>query len=132
MEYSPKLAAFGRELTLEYFANDLEVGSYFIIRPHGELDKLGIPIFIVDGEFWGKYGLSNHWKYQVVNPDGTLQEEIFSSYGSRVPHWMKVSKQDAVNMAMLIYEQGIDCPITMEYMEQRGLFFKQQPSHSSA
>lgn len=132
MEYYPELAALGRELTLKYCGNDLEVGSYFIIRPHGDINKPGIPIYIVDGEFWGKYGLSNYWKYRIVNPDGSLQETIISSYGSSAPHWMKVSKQDAVGMAMLIYEHGIDCHTTMKYIEKRGLFLKQKPSHSSA
>lgn len=35
---------------------------------------------IIDGQYWGEYGLSNHWTWREYKEDGTLGKE-HSGYG---------------------------------------------------
>lgn len=41
----------------------------------------GHTIKIVSGQYWGEYGLSNHWYWREVLPDGTLSENLEYGYG---------------------------------------------------
>lgn len=38
---------------------------------------------IIGGCYWAEGGLSNHWTWQKVLPDGSLSPEKFSGYGWR-------------------------------------------------
>lgn len=44
----------------------------------------GYKVKIVDGEYWGTYGISNFWHWHRVLEDGTLSEEKESGYGWRM------------------------------------------------
>lgn len=35
----------------------------------------GRKVKIISGQFWGTYGLSNHWVWKEVHEDGTLGKE---------------------------------------------------------
>lgn len=35
----------------------------------------GRPVFVTGGYYMGNRGVSNHWSYRVINPDGTLGEQ---------------------------------------------------------
>ena len=41
----------------------------------------GYKVKIVSGQYWGTYGLSNHWDWRRVKKDGTLSKKIYSGYG---------------------------------------------------
>lgn len=68
-----------RNLTEEYYGNDLRIGGHFNHPDHGH-------IVITDGQFWGTYGLSNFWSWRKVSDDGTVSKERFSGYGGDWPH----------------------------------------------
>jgi len=40
----------------------------------------GYPVKVVDGQYWGTYGLSNFWSWRRVKPDGSLGR-LVSGYG---------------------------------------------------
>jgi hypothetical protein len=46
----------------------LEIGRYFK-HPDGRT------ILVVKGQYWGTHGLSNHWTWKRVLPDGSLGAE---------------------------------------------------------
>lgn len=43
----------------------------------------GRRVKIVDGQYWGTHGLSNHWSWREVQADGSLSEKKESGYGWR-------------------------------------------------
>lgn len=43
----------------------------------------GRTVQIIGGQYWGKHGLSNHWQWREVLPDGELAEQVENGYGWR-------------------------------------------------
>jgi hypothetical protein len=41
----------------------------------------GRTVQITSGQYWGDYGISNHWHWREVLPDGTLSEKEEYGYG---------------------------------------------------
>lgn len=41
----------------------------------------GRTVEIVSGQYWGEHGLSNHWSWREVLPEGGLAEKVESGYG---------------------------------------------------
>lgn len=41
----------------------------------------GRKVKIVDGQYWGTYGLSNFWYWQEILEDGSLSETTEHGYG---------------------------------------------------
>ena len=41
----------------------------------------GRTVKIVEGQFYGRYGLSNFWCWREVLPDGSLSEKLEHGYG---------------------------------------------------
>ena len=44
----------------------------------------GRTVKIISGQFWGEHGLSNHWSWKEVFPDGKLSETVEHGYGWEV------------------------------------------------
>lgn len=65
------------------------VGEYRLID--------GQPCRIVSGQYWGQFGLSNHWSWKVVLPNGSLSKEEKSGYGDS--NWKKLSRRQAIRLA---------------------------------
>lgn len=38
---------------------------------------------IISGQYWGTYGLSNHWSWKEVRSDGSLSKTVEHGYGWR-------------------------------------------------
>lgn len=45
----------------------------------------GVLVEIVDGQYWGTHGLSNHWSWRRVLPNGNLCAATESGYGWTPP-----------------------------------------------
>ncbi len=57
---------WARELTEEVLgAAPFRVGDE-IRHPDGRLVR------VIAGQYWGQYGLSNHWSWQEIGPDGQV------------------------------------------------------------
>lgn len=41
----------------------------------------GRMVRIISGQWWGTYGLSNHWSWQEVLPNGKLSSKVEHGYG---------------------------------------------------
>jgi hypothetical protein len=63
-----------RKLTEECFPHSMAVGQT-IRHPDGRTVK------VTDGQFWGRYGVSNFWYWREVMPDGSLSETLEHGYG---------------------------------------------------
>lgn len=52
-------------------------------EPDGRMVK------IVEGQYWGLHGLSNHWTWREVRTDGSLGEEEwgYGWHGEQMPEW---------------------------------------------
>jgi len=59
-------------------------------------EREGKIIKIISGQFMGLYGVSNHWYWKEVLPDGNLSEETFNGYGGSDD---ALSEQDALKKA---------------------------------
>jgi len=68
------LRGVARDITHKYFGNNLAIGK--TVLHHDGKRK----VKITGGQFMGTYGLSNHWYYKEVMPDGSLGPEE-SDYG---------------------------------------------------
>ena len=55
-------------------------GSPFEIGDRVTHPKHGL-VEIVDGQYWGTYGISNFWYWKKVMPDGTLSKRTYHGYG---------------------------------------------------
>ena len=62
-----------RQRTEKYVPIVLTIGNYY--------KYMGRPVKIVSGQYWGTYGLSNHWSWRTVLPDGSLHKNKCSGYG---------------------------------------------------
>jgi hypothetical protein len=66
---------FVKELVEEILGDHLEIG---MISIHPTTQK---KVKIIDGQYWGTYGLSNFWYWKEVLGDNALSEETFHGYG---------------------------------------------------
>jgi len=57
-----------------YGKSSMEIGK-IITHPDGYKVK------IVDGQYWGTYGLSNFWYWHKVKKDGSLTKKKYHGYG---------------------------------------------------
>lgn len=76
-----EVASWVRDMWEEVASVDgrhLEIGMETV---HPETGKL---VKIVDGQYWGMYGLSNFWWWRKIMPDGSLSEALEQGYGWRV------------------------------------------------
>ncbi len=63
-----------KELTEEVFGqSSMRIGAT-IRHPKGYLVK------VIDGQYWGTYGVSNFWSWRRVKPDGSLGK-LVQGYG---------------------------------------------------
>jgi hypothetical protein len=66
---------WSKDLTEEYFgASPFSVGDD-VRHPSGRMVR------IIDGQYWGTHGLSNHWHWREISPDGSLSDVRESGYG---------------------------------------------------
>jgi hypothetical protein len=72
------LHQIARQITEEAYGPPLEIGKRY------QQDD-GTIIEIVDGQFWGTYGLSNFWYWRDVRPDGSLSPKRKHGYGGKWP-----------------------------------------------
>ena len=68
------LTNLAREITEELIPSSLQVGK---IVQHPD----GYKVKIVDGEYWGRHGLSNFWSWRRVTENGTLSSKTECGYG---------------------------------------------------
>ena len=54
-----------KHLVEETLSSTMKIGKV-LKHPDGRIVK------VVDGQYWGEYGLSNFWYWQEVLPDGSL------------------------------------------------------------
>lgn len=67
--------SFGQEFTESVIGGaPFKVGDT-VQHPDGRKVK------IIRGQWWGTYGLSNHWSWQEVLEDGTLSDKVEHGYG---------------------------------------------------
>jgi len=70
------LAMLARRLTDEAWPKEGRLRKGMVTKhPDGRTIK------VVGGSFWGKYGLSNHFDWREVMPDGTLSDTLEYGYG---------------------------------------------------
>jgi hypothetical protein len=71
------VATWVKKFTEESFGGSpFEVGQT-VLHPDGR------NVRIISGQYWGEHGLSNHWAWREVLPDGTLSATHETGYGWR-------------------------------------------------
>jgi len=72
-----------------------EIGKFYMYCPDG---KRPCKVKLVDGQYWGTYGLSNHWRWRRVLKNGKLGKVEFG-YGGAFKHVKKAKKGRACRKA---------------------------------
>lgn len=85
------LRKIARDITYEFFGNALEVDAYFVYD--------GRPIRIISGQFMGTYGISNHWHWKEVLPNGDLSANEETGYGGDESVFKPISREQAISLA---------------------------------
>jgi hypothetical protein len=57
-----------------YISSSEKIGD-IVVHPAGYKVK------IVDGQYWGTYGVSNHWYWKKVLKNGKLSKKVYNGYG---------------------------------------------------
>ena len=71
-----KVKPWAIALTEKHFGGSpFKIGDKVIHKRHGL-------VVIVDGQYWGTYGISNFWDWQKVLPDGSISKGVYHGYGN--------------------------------------------------
>lgn len=46
----------------------------------GSAESVGVPVEITGGQYWGAYGVSNFWDWQLLNPEGRPDGKKYCGY----------------------------------------------------